>query len=305
MINNKFLYNQIKEKVYQWIVTMNPKREMIKNYYGVFGRKPDLNNPKDLIEKIYWLQLNTDTSLWTKCADKYAMREYIKDCGFVDYLPKNYGCWKDANEIDFDSLPNEFVIKTNNGCGTVLIVKDKSVLDIDAAKNKLNEWLKQSYGWRGAQLHYTRIMPCIIAEELLQQDEFQKMISPKSQIDYKVWCFHGVPENILLVFNRDNTGYFLDLYDTKWNRINNNLKENGHFRVRHEDVPKPSCLSEMLTIAQKLALPFPEVRVDFYVVENKPIIGELTFTTGYGYFTDEYYRYLGSKIELSITKSIC
>lgn len=296
------LYKRIAAISHIILAKINPRIEMRRAYYKTFHRYPDLNEPKDLIEKIYWMQLNADTSMWTKCADKYAMREYVKECGYEDYLPKNYGHWDDAKDVDFSVLPNEFVLKTNNGCGTVLIVRDKAVMDIEAVRKKLKCWLKKPYGWSGGQLHYTRIKPCIIAEELLSQDEDQKAFSPESMVDYKVWCINGKPENILVVFERTSSGYSLDLYDTQWNRMSDKLKPNGHFTFHEEKISKPACLNEMLEMAKKMSLRFPEVRVDFYVVNGNPIIGELTFSTGYGYFTDDYYLYLGDKMKIGSSR---
>lgn len=298
-LRETFLYKYLASQVHKISVKINPENEMRRAYYKVFQRKPNLKAPQDLIEKIYWMQLHTNTSLWTECADKYALRRYVKECGYEEFLPKNYGKWDNVKDIDFSILPSEFVLKTNNGCGTVLIVRDKCNLDKKATIKKIQQWLKISFGWSGAELHYTHIKPCIIAEELLHQGEEQNSFSPKSIADYKVWCINGMPESILMVFNRSENSYNLDLYDTEWNRISHNLKKNGHFVFCEKEIPRPKCLKEMLKMAQILSRPFPEVRVDFYIINDKPIIGELTFTTGYGYFTEEYYSYLGNKMIIS------
>ena len=273
-------------------------------YKKKYGSKAVLNidNPKSLIEKITWLELNSDTSLWTLCADKYRMREYVEQCGLGEYLPKNYGHWENPDDIDFGQLPNEFVLKANNGCGTVMIVRDKNKLNEKKVKKELKRWLKHKFGYMGAQAHYLSIEPCILAEELLHQDEEQKSFSPESFVDYKVWCINGKPESILVVYGRNDNGYSLDLYDTSWKRLDEKLMKNGHFVFREEMIPKPNCLDKMLSMAKMMAEPFPEVRVDFYVVDGKPVIGELTFSTGYGYFTDEYYEYLGTKVDISKAK---
>lgn len=299
-INKKnYYYRLLAAYVHKLLVMIGPEREMRRTYYKTYHRYPNITNPRNLIEKIFWMQLHADTSMWTKCADKYAMREYVEECGYKDNLPMNYGRWDNANDIDFESLPNEFVLKSNNGCGTVLVVRNKSELDINSTRIKMKQWLKIPFGWAGGELHYTRIKPCIIAEELLHQDEEQKTFSPGSIVDYKVWCIAGDLESILVVYDRNNTGYSLDLYDTNWNRINGKLQSVGHCKLQDETIPRPICLTDMLSMAKKIAKPFPEVRVDFYIVDGKPIIGELTFSTGYGYFTDDYYNYLGSKIDLS------
>ena len=294
-IHGDYLYYRFK-RLYE----KDPRLAAIGLYDKIYGNHDNFNidEPKSLIEKITWLELNTDTSLWTLCADKYRMREYVEQCGLGDYLPKNYGHWDNPDDIDFSLLPEEFVLKANNGCGSVRIVRDKSKLDERAAKRDIKRWLKRPFGYMGAQTHYLSIKPCILAEELLHQDEDQKAFSPESLVDYKVWCINGEPENILVVYGRNSAGYSLDLYSTEWNRIDDKLKKSGHFVFKEKVIAKPDCLDEVLFVAKKLAEPFPEVRVDFYIVDGKPVIGELTFSTGYGYFTDDYYNYLGSKIIL-------
>ena len=296
-----YFYKLLASYIHKFSVQKNPEKEMRRTYYKVYHRYPNLDEPKNLIEKIYWMQLHTDTSLWTKCADKYAMREYVKECGYEDYLPKNYGKWECAADIDFNMLPKEFVLKTNNGCGTVLVVRDKSKLNEKKTRKQLQQWLNVPFGWRGAELHYTRIKPCIIAEELLHQDEDQREISPDSMIDYKVWCINGEPESIFVAYNRQNASHInTALFDVHWNSLAKYL-QNTHDDVFLEgvEIPKPDCLAEMLAMAKEISRPFPEVRVDFYVVDGRPVIGELTFSTGFGYFTDEYYQILGNKLKVS------
>lgn len=290
--------------IHRLTVKIDPKIEMNRYYSKYFGKKINFKQPKDLIEKIYWLQINSDTSLWTKCADKYAVRGYVEGHGLAQYLPKLYGKWDKPDEIDFATLPEQFVLKTNNGCLQVIIVKDKNKVDIESIRNSLKKWLKIPYGYSGAELHYTRIKPCIIVEELLNND-FRDSFSPHSMVDYKLWCFNGKPESCLVVYNRMPGNVSIALYDTQWKPIPENIKSNKFDTYHPEiDIPKPQCLEEMLNIAKALSKDFKEVRVDFYVVNNKPVIGELTFSTGFGYFTKEYYEYLGSKIDLSKVKRI-
>lgn len=285
--------------LYKVLYKIKPRYAAELMYHHAFHRFMDLKNPKNLIEKINWMQFNSDTSMWTLCADKYRMREYVASKGLEDYLPKLYGHWDNVEDIDFNSLPKEFVLKSNNGCGTVKIVRDKSQLDFSATKKLLKSWLKP-YGYVGGQTHYLRIKPCIIAEELLHQEE--EGDSPRSLTDYKVWCFGGKPECILVIHDRVGRGYLMDMYDTNWERIPNSLKDNAHNGVAGEKAPKPSCLQQMLDMASTLAEPFVEVRADFYVINNKPVIGELTFTSGYGNYTDSFYDYLGKKVDLSKVK---
>lgn len=297
-LSHFYCYRIAVNKIHQYSVLKNPINEINRCYRQAFGCNPDLNNPQDLFEKIYWMELYTDTSLWSMCTDKYMMREYCERNGLSRYLPNLLGKWDRANDISFESLPNSFILKTNNGCGTCLVVKDKNTINERKVKTILRQWLSIPYGYRGSQLHYTRIQPCIIAEELLISDIVQSSLSPNSLIDYKVWCINGQPESILVVYNRRDDIRSVDLYDTKWNRIRDNLHKLDCCEFKETLIPKPLCLNMMLEMATTLSKPFPEVRVDFYIINNTPIIGELTFTATAS-LTKEYAKYLGRKIDLS------
>jgi hypothetical protein len=283
-------------------IKRHPFKEIERTYKLAFNKKPDIESPSNLIEKIYWMELYADLSLWTKCADKYLVRDYVKECDYESYLPKLLGKWDKADLFTVHGLPEKFIIKTNNGCGTCIPVTDKSKINEADVRDKLDQWLEIPYGYSNSQLHYLKIPRCIIAEELLENDDQGKRFSPNSLIDYKVWCINGRVESVLVVYDRRNDLYCLDLYDKNWERMKNNLRFNGHFEFRETPIPCPNCLSEMFEIAEKLAKPFPQVRVDFYVLNNRPYIGELTLATGYGYFTEEYYQYLGEKIDISKIK---
>ena len=195
--NNKFILKLYTDYLYfrnKFLCKLNPKFAANVEFKKFFGRYINWKEPKDLIEKIYWMELNTDTSLWTLCADKYKVRDFIKERGCEDILVNMYGKWDDPNDIDFDKLPNSFVLKANNGCGTVMIVKDKNTLDFEKTKKTLKEWIKRPYGYSSAQLHYSNIECCIIAEELLPMDEQYKSISQNSIVDFKICCINGIPE---------------------------------------------------------------------------------------------------------------
>lgn len=290
-VNWKFAKNQIKKDL-----------RIIPNklFKMVFGRELNWDNPKNLIEKIYWLQVYTDTSLWSRCSDKIEVLNYVKekDCG--DILNTFYDSWSDANDIEWDKLPNSFVLKSNNSCGKVIIVKNKSELNIPKTIKKLNGWLKIKYGYKDGQYHYTKIKPRIFAEKLLINEDNPDT----SLIDYKVWCFNGAPECILVVFNRTQYSYQLSSYDLNWNNISKKSFKSTNKHVSGIDFPKPKCLDYMLECARKLSNGITQVRVDFYQIKEKVIFGEMTFTTGYGYYSDEFYEYLGSKIDLNNVKKL-
>lgn len=300
-LNKSYAYRRLAAHFHKFAVKVSPEWEMKRVYRNIFNREPDLQNPKDLVEKIYWLQLHTDTSLWTKCADKYGLREYVEELGLGQYLPRLCGKWDTAALIDFDLLPEKSILKTNNGCAQCVIVDKSKGFNADSIRESFSRWLKVPYGYAGAQLHYTRIKPCIIAEELLIPSEEDKKVSPNSLIDYKVWCFNGQPECIWVAYNRHDGAFVdMDLYDTSWNSLSQYLRDTETDKYNpNVSIPKPACLNQMLDIASRLSQPFEEVRADFYVIKGKPVIGELTFTAGYGFYTDEFYKYLGSKVDLS------
>ena len=297
-------FRQMKIALVKWtykvLYKINPRYAADLMYYQAFHKRMNLDTPQTLVEKINWMQFNADTSLWTLCADKYRMREYVAEKGLEDHLPKLYGHWESPDEIVFDALPSEFVLKSNNGCGTVKIVWDKSQLDISATRKLLRSWLKP-YGYVGGQTHYLRIKPCIVAEELLHQDEAEKVFSPTSLVDYKMWCINGEPESIWVAFNRHNALMVnMALFDREWNPMPQHLRDtNLETYDPNAIIPRPVCLDEMFEIAKRISEPFPELRLDFYVIGGKPYIGEMTLTSGYGFYTDEYYNYLGSKMDIS------
>lgn len=302
IVKEWFVYKFSRAKYLKLVVSMAPEREVNRCYHKALGKYCDFNNPQNLLEKIFWMELYTDVSLWTKCADKIRVREYVEDCGLLDYMPQLYGTWKKAKDIDFDSLPNSFVIKANNGCETVRVVHDKSKTDLKKLRKDIRRWLLVPFGYSNAQLHYTRIKPGILAEEVLPND--YKHLSPISMVDFKVWCINGEPQCIQITYNRkQDSSHDVDLYDTKWNRMLDHLCSRA--KTNEKVVfPKPDCLEEMLSIAKKLSTPFPEVRADFYIVNNKPVIGELTFSAGYPSLSDDLYLRFGQMIDLSNQKKI-
>lgn len=251
-------------------------------------------SPEDLREKIIWLQFNTDTSLWTICADKYRVRQYVKDKGCGDILNDLYGVWERPEDIDFDILPNSFVLKTNNSCGQIIIVKDKKNINQNAVRQQLSAWLKQKYGFAGSQMHYLRIKPVILAEKLLINEDDPS----QSLVDYKIWCFNGIPEMFWIAFNRTRESYEFSAYDLDWNNISDKVLDKNAAHYSGKSFPKPKSFDRMLECARILSKDFKEVRVDFYEVEGRTVFGELTFTAGNVYFTEDYYKYLGSKVHL-------
>lgn len=299
-IKKSFIYQYLREHYLKCVVKISPEKEIDRCYFPHFNKHINLKEPHNLIEKIYWMELHADTSMWTLCADKYRVREYIASLGLLEYMPKLYGHWDRAKDVDFEKLPESFVIKANNGCATVKVIHDKSQEDQKKLRKELRRWMILPYGWMHAQLHYTKIKPCILAEELLQNDYYD--LSPQSLVDFKVWCINGIPRFVWVAYNRTSKHVYAQCFDADWNpKPELARKTMPHYVYDHGDktIERPKCLDMMMEIARKISAPFPQIRVDFYVVNGAPIIGELTFSSGYGYLKEEVYDRLGEMIDLS------
>lgn len=272
----------------------NPKKWAGFVFQYKFGRPLNWDAPKDLNEKINWLKFNRDTTLWTELSDKYRMKKYVEERGFGQYIPKLYGQWDRAEDVNWDSLPNQFVMKVNNGSGDVIICKDKSHFDCKAAKEQMKKLLKTKFGNKMAEPHYNRIRPCIFAEEYLDpqlQNEKSNCLT-----DYKIWVFNGKPAFIMACTDRTPEMLYLSLYDLEWHFLPQYLINTRHLTSRTTPIAKPKCLDMMLRIASELSFNEPQVRVDFYEVGGKPYLGELTFTAFAGfidYYSQEFLDMLG------------
>ena len=265
-------------------------------FRGLMGYDIDWENPQDLNEKINWMKLYGDTTQWARLADKYRVREYVKERIGEEYLVRLCGVWERAEDIDFDALPERFVLKTNHGAGTVLPVTSKKDLDIPVIKNKLNEWLKLRYGYRTIEPHYLKIKPLIIAEEYLENDtDFST-----SLVDYKVYCFDGKPYAVLVCTDREIGRHSrFSYFDVDWKPRHDVLRIKP--KGTQQDCPKPECLEELLDCAARLSEGHPQVRVDFYIVKGHPVFGEMTMTSNGGYDSDitrEYSLAMGAIITL-------
>lgn len=267
------------------------KRAAIMRLYELsFGHPFDLDHPKTCNEKMQWLKLYGDLPLMTKLADKYLVREYVREKIGEKYLVPLLGVWKSAQEIDLDQLPDRFVLKANHGSGMNLIVKDKSALDWKTAQKRLNDWLKFNFTWSFLEYQYQHIPPRIIAEEYMENAD-------GSLPDYKVWCLDGKAEYIEFLAERQ-IELKAAFYDRNWNKLGF-VHSDPHYL---QDVPKPARLEELLGAAEKLAQGFPYVRVDFYSLDDGTLrFGEMTFSPlgGFGHFDpEEMDLIIGQKIHL-------
>ena len=281
---------------YKWLPMHYPKKLAGIRYKRAMGRELNWEHPRDLNEKINWMKFNTDISEWTRLSDKYRVREYLKERGREDLLVELYGVWENADDIDFDTLPQKFVLKSNHGCGTVILVENKSKQDYTHLRKQLNQWLESIYGFETAEPQYIKIKPLLIAEELLENDN----PSSTSLVDYKVFCVNGEVFCIMVCANRViGKGMQAAIYDVDWN-LRPDMLSGVHTKDRI-DIPKPRCLNELLKAATDLSKGHPFVRADFYIVNNKVYFGEMTFTPKGGYSNTIAYPFMlemGEKISL-------
>lgn len=286
----------IRHKYDDYLRRTNPEKLFSTYYKRATGRYLDINNPQTLDDKIAYMEFRTDTTEWSRLADKVRVREYVEECGFGENLTRLYGVWEKGADVDFDSLPKAFVIKTNNGSATNILVKDKSKADIEAIRKQLDKWLAIDYGYQTAQPHYSHMKPLILAEEFLVDEETQK--AGKVLNDYKFYCVNGKPMYVQVMCDRvPNTHEMkLQLYDMDWKARPEYLSK-VHEIVK-EEIPAPISFMLMKGMAAKLSSSFPFVRVDFYEINGKPIFGEMTFTPGFDTITMEFRQMLGKKIKL-------
>lgn len=237
------------------------------------GETLDLENPVTYNQKIQWLKVYDTTPLKTQLTDKYLVRDWVKDKIGEKYLTKLLGVWHNFDDIDFDSLPDKFVLKANHASGFNYIVSDKAKFNRSDARFKFQKWMNTNfaYFW-GIELQYRDIKPLIIAEEYLENDD-------RDLYDYKFWCFNGKPMYIQFLSERNVGGLKMAFFDTEWNKLDFVY---NHPLLSHP-VEKPDNLDEMLKIAETLSQGFAHVRVDLYRLNNGEIkFGEMTFTSSSG-----------------------
>lgn len=278
---------------------LTPIRVARLKFWYKLHRWPDFERPKDLNEKINCLKFYGDTSLWPMLADKYAVREYVKECGLNECLIPLIGKWDTVDGINWEALPDQFVMKCNNGSGDVVVCTNKKELDKEEMLSYFRKQLHKEYGILTGETHYALIKPCIIAEELLAPTPPKGDVEGTGVlIDYKIWCFDGKPAYIVCYSNRHDNYYCeIGVYDTEWNSHPEFLRYSSHYKKEKEPVERPMCLKQMLEIASRLSTGIPQVRVDLYEVNGKVYFGEMTLTSSGGYmahFTQDFLDKLGT-----------
>lgn len=300
-MNVKSFLNQYCPNFYAWLQYKNRIRvikahsrmsddEQLKQVASLYKEKTghDLNygNPRRYTEKIQWRKMFGLDHNMALLSDKFAVREWVSDKLGPEYLIPLIGAWESVDDIDWDALPQSFVLKTNNASGTNLIVPDRSKLNLTLAKKTLSRWMKMRYGWLTFEKQYLDIKPMVIAEKYMKDAKTDELN------DYKFLCFDGAPKFVWVDCDRQvnhrRAVFDLDWRLVEWNQLNYGLPTNLP--------PKPDCFDEMKKCAQILSAGFPHVRVDFYDINGRVYFGEMTFTNGSGYeciYPDEYDFKLG------------
>lgn len=259
------------------------------------GYKLDLENPRTFDEKLNWLKLHDRNPLYPKLVDKYEAKLYVASIIGDNYIIPTLGVYDKFVDINFDALPEKFVLKCTHDSGGLVICRDKSTLDIKSARKKIDRSLRRNYYNLGREWPYKDVKPRIIAEKYMtdsdDSDEFT---------DYKFYCFNGKADCVLVCLDRaigDTKFYF---FDEQWNLKRYNKR--GKEAPKDFTIPKPDCMDEMFRIAGKLSENIPAVRVDLFQSNGQIYFGEMTLYPASGFDPNrlpEANLYFGNKIDLA------
>lgn len=257
-------------------------------YFYHFKKFPNLKNPATFNEKIQWLKLYDRKALYTMLVDKYEAKQYVADKIGREYVVPLFGVWDKFEDIDFDKLPDKFVLKTTHDCGGIVICDEKAHFEKDSAKRNIETHLNYNYYYEGREWPYKGVKPRIIAEKYLED-----MAQTSEIIDYKLMCFNGKVRCSFTCTERLSGDMKVTFFDREWNI----MPFERHYPKSKYEISKPGRYDEMIFLAEKLAKDIAFVRVDFYEVGGKLYVGELTLYPGSGWeeFTPaEYDEMLGS-----------
>ena len=256
------LFRFLPDKLYLWLFFYKNSKEII-----------NFKNPKGFNEKLQWLKIYDRNPEYTKLADKYEVKKYVGDQIGAQYVIPLLGVWHNANDINFDKLPNQFVLKCNHDSRSVIICKDKNKLDIKNSIKKLNKSLKFNAYWYGREWPYKNIKPYIIAEKFMEEEKGQALV------DYKLFCFNGKVKLIEVIRGRYTENYTQDIYDIQWN----NTGIGQGYKTDESNLKRPDFLEEMIKLTEELAKDIIHVRIDWYFINNQLYFGEFTFFDGSGF----------------------
>lgn len=286
---------KIKNGVSVFLATRKPKIWISICYFKKLHKFFRWKHPVDLNEKIRWLQFNSDTGMWPILADKYKVRNYLEGLGYGHILRVLYGVWECVDDINFDILPDKFIIRTNKASGDTILVNKLDVGYNEAdIRFRLKNSLENKYGVLSVEIHYLEIPPLIIAEQYLEPREGDVSI-----IDYKFFCFYGFVHSLFTISNRRGDHlYDQNVYNLDWESLPNCIKPKYR---NNKQLCKPIKLDEMVRIASELSRPFPFVRIDLHEHNGNIYFSEFTFVPSAGVeneFSQEYLEELGNLIEI-------
>ena len=279
--------------------------EFLKRFFKIkMGYELNLDNPKSFNEKLQWLKIHDHNPVYSVMVDKYEAKQYVAKVIGEEYIIPTYGVWDRFEDIDFDSLPFQFVLKCTHDSGGVIVCNDKRNFNFSDARKKINSCLKKNYYYMYREYPYNSIKPRIIAEKYLENTYSNSEGHLSIPNDYKLQCFDGKFDNIFVAEGRiSKRRVRYNYFDRKWNYLPYSSYDNlDHSFLQNL---KPKCFEEMIEIAEKLSAGFPQMRVDLYEVDGKVYFGELTFFTQSGFdtsITHEADCLLGEKLRLHFIK---
>lgn len=262
-------------------------------YKLMLGKKLNLVNPTSFNEKLQWLKLNNRNSFYSTLVDKAAVKQWAAEIIGAQYIIPTFGVWDKYEDIDFDKLPNQFVLKCTHDSGSYVICKDKMKLDVKATRKKFVSALKRNFYYLGREWPYKNVPPRIIAEKYLEDKN-------GAFVDYKFTCFDGYVDNVMVCLDRHINDVKFYFFDKDWNLKRLNVR--GKNAPEGFTIPKPSCMDKMFEMASKLSKGIPFVRVDLFECDGNIYFGEMTFFPDCGFDANllpETDLYFGSLIDLN------
>ncbi len=292
--------NKIVLLIYKIIIKLDRKglirlrdEDYLKMLYRItFNKKLDLTNPVTFNEKIQWLKLNDRKDIYSIMVDKYEVKKYVERIIGEKYIIPTIGVYNSWEEINFDDLPNQFVIKCTHDSGGLVICTDKNKFDFNSARDKIKKSLKNNFYWASREWPYKNVQPRIIIEKYIEDK------NDKELRDYKFFCFNGVYKMMFIASNRQGDGdTYFDFFDRDFNHL---PFTNGHPNA--PELPhKPNNYEEMIKLAESLSKDIPQVRIDLYEVDGNIYFGEMTFFHWSGFVPfqpSEWDKIIGDWIEL-------